>query len=261
MMGEFESGDIEVNLGANVAQVEIQRPPHNYFDQALIAQLADVFEMLDAEPECRVIVLASQGKSFCAGANFGDGSGQKIIGGEGDRHLYDEAARLFKTQKPIIGAIQGAAVGGGLGLALVPDFRVACPEARFCANFTMLGFHPGFAITYTLPALVGQQNANLMMYTGRRIKGEEALAMGLVDLLVSSSELRTAALALASEIASASPLGVVETRATLRAGVLDKIIAATNREKEVQDRLRLTEDFKEGILASSERRKPDFKGR
>ena len=87
------------------------------------------------------------------------------------------------------------------------------------------------------------------------------LAMGLVDVLVSSDELRAAALALANEIASASPLGVVATRATLRAGVLDKIIAATNREKEVQDRLRLTEDFKEGISASSERRKPGFKGR
>ena len=66
-------------------------------------------------------------------------------------HLYIQAMRLFRSKKPIVGAIHGAAVGGGLGLAMVPDFRVACPETRFCANFTRLGFHPGFGLTDTLP--------------------------------------------------------------------------------------------------------------
>jgi len=192
---------------------------------------------------------------------FGDGSGQEIIENVSKRHLYDEAIRLFSTCKPVIGAIQGAAVGGGLGLALMPDFRVGCPEARFCANFTLLGFHPGFGLTHTLPALVGQQNANLMMYTGRRIKGEEALAMGMLDVLVPADQLRAAAFELANEIAAAAPLGVMETRTTLRMGLADKIKAATDREKMMQDRLRETDDFQEGIAASSERRKPDFKGR
>ena len=70
--------------------------------------------------------------------------------------------RLFRARKPIIGAINGAAVGGGFGLALLPDFRVASPESRFTANFVKLGFHPGFGLTHTLPKLIGQQKANLM---------------------------------------------------------------------------------------------------
>jgi enoyl-CoA hydratase/carnithine racemase len=252
--------DICVQMTGHVAVIEIQRPPHNFFDQALIAQLADIFEALDKEEQCRALVLCAQGKSFCAGANFDDGSGQAIIGGGEKRHLYDEALRLFSTQKPIVGAIQGAAVGGGLGLALVPDFRVGCPESRFCANFTLLGFHPGFGLTHTLPALIGQQKANLMMYTGRRVKGDEAFAMGLLDALVPADELRGAAITLAREIATASPLGVIKTRATSRMGMVERIKLATDHEKEIQNALRLTKDFQEGIAASAERRTPDFKG-
>ena len=260
MLAKFGYSDIDVSLQGHVALVEIRRPPHNYFNQELVSQLATAFELLDDESQCRAIVLASQGKSFCAGANFDDGSGHEIIAAGDGRHLYEDAARLFATRKPIVGAIQGAAVGGGLGLALVPDFRVGCPEARFCANFTMLGFHPGFGLTCTLPALVGQQKANLMLYTSRRIRGEEALAMGLLDVLVPADRLRSAAFDLAHEIAGAAPLGVMETRATMRAGLLERFRAATSREKQVQDRLRTTEDFREGVAASSQRRKPDFNG-
>jgi enoyl-CoA hydratase/carnithine racemase len=130
--------------------------------------------------------LAAQGKAFCAGANFGDGSTLDAQGrrpnepGPGVAPLYVEGKRLFRTKKPIIAAVHGAAVGGGLGLAMVPDFRVTCPEARFCANFTRLGFHPGFGLTVTLPAAIGQTKAALMLYTSRRVTGEEAYAMALL---------------------------------------------------------------------------------
>ena len=102
----------------------------------------------------RAIVLCSQGKHFCAGNNFGNQQGNQ----ERDQRtetsgnpLYTAATRLFATKTPVIGAIQGAAVGGGFGLAVMPDFRVVCPEARFTANFVKLGFHPGFGLTHTLP--------------------------------------------------------------------------------------------------------------
>lgn len=260
MPENYSCEDIEVSIENYVARVEICRPPHNFFDQALICGLADIFERLDDDPACRVIVLASRGKSFCAGANFSDGSGQDIIDSANERHLYDEALRLFDNRKPVIAVIQGAAVGGGLGLALVADFRVASPQARFCSNFTLLGFHPGFGLTHTLPLLLGQQKANLLMYTSRRIKAEEALDIGLIDVLVPADELQEAALELAREIARAAPLGVMETRATTRLGLVDKIRQATDREKIIQDRLKDTADFQEGIAASAERREPDFKG-
>src|SRR5262252_4554956 len=265
-MGPFK--DIGVEKSGLVALIEIRRPPNNFFDVSLIHQIAEALEALDEDPGCRAVVLASQGKAFCAGANFGDGSRLTPDGRRADElpqgrvgHLYVEAVRLFRTQKPIVGAIQGPAVGGGLGLAMVPDFRVACPEARFCANFTRLGFHPGFGLTVTLPELIGKSNAARMFYTSRRFTGEEAERMGLVDVLVAQAEVRSAAQRLAAEIAENAPLGVVATRATLRLGLADRVAAATAHELEEQTRLRKSDDFKEGIKAMAERRVPNFVGR
>jgi enoyl-CoA hydratase/carnithine racemase len=259
--------DIGVELSGHVGTIEIQRPPHNYFDIVLINSIADALEAFDKDDKCRAVVLAAQGKSFCAGANFGDGSTLDKSGqrpGEASspvQQLYMQAIRLFGSKKPIIGAIHGAAVGGGLGLAMVPDFRVACPETRFVANFTRLGFHPGFGLTETLPALIGKQNAALMFYTSRRVTGEEACAMGLADMLVPQDQVRDAAHKLAAEIAENAPLAIVATRLTMRHGLAGRVKAATEHELEEQTRLRRTEDFKEGVKAMAERRIPNFVGR
>jgi enoyl-CoA hydratase/carnithine racemase len=263
-MGPFK--DIAVDIADLVATIEIRRPPHNFFDMALIREIADACEALDKTAACRAIVLAAQGTAFCAGAKLGDGADvqdvlvKKAQAGR-TAHLYIEAVRLFRTAKPIVGAIHGAAVGGGLGLALVPDLRVTCREARFCANFTRLGFHPGFGLSVTLPELIGPSKAALMFYTSRRFSGEEALAMGLADVLVAQSDVRKAARDLATEIAQSSPLGVVATRATLRAGLADRVRAATDIELEKQVALRKTADFKEGVNAMNERRLPTFVGK
>ncbi len=261
--------DIGVEKSGSVALIEIRRPPLNFFDVALIQEIGAALEALDDDMSCRAVVLAAQGKAFCAGANFGDGSqldaqgrrpGEPTGGGMAG-HLYIQAIRLFQTKKPIVAAVHGAAVGGGLGLAMVADFRVACPETRFAANFTRLGFHPGFGLTTTLTEAIGRQNAALMFYTSHRVTGEEAYRMGLADVLVPQAEVRDAALKLAGEIAENSPLGLVATRATLRKGLADRVRAATEHELAEQDKLRKTEDFKEGVRATAERRVPNFVGR
>ena len=258
--------DIGVEKSGHVALVEIRRPPHNFFDIPLIKEIAEAFESFDEDVNIRAIVLAAQGKAFCAGANFSDGS---TLDGQGRRPnepgpgvapLYVEGNRLFRTKKPIVAAVHGAAVGGGLGLAMVADFRVACPETRFCANFTRLGFHPGFGLTVTLPAVVGQTKAALMFYTSRRVTGEEAYAMGLADVLVPQQQVRDAAIKLAREISENSPLGLIATRLTMRGDIADRVRKATDHELEEQTRLRKTEDFKEGVKAVFERRLPNFKG-
>src|SRR3954447_7192423 len=138
--------------------VEFSRPPHNYFDGALIGEIADAYEELERGGSCRAIVLCSDGKNFCAGANF---AGKNPA--EGD--LYEQAVRLFAAGLPVVAAVQGAAVGGGLGVALSADFRVAGPDSRFSANFARLGIHHGFGITVTLPLVVGAQRALELLYT------------------------------------------------------------------------------------------------
>lgn len=262
-----DTPDLSLDLRDHVATVEINRPPHNFFDFHLIRQIADTFEALDDNPACRAILLCSEGKSFCAGANFGDGSQVQADGSVegsvnriGIDHLYVEAVRVFAAKKPVVGAIQGAAIGGGLGLSLVPDFRVGCPETRFAANFTRLGFHPGFGLTVTLPRVIGPQRANLMFLTSRRIKGDEAHAWGLLDVLVPLEELRETAWNLAREIAINAPLGVTSTRATLRLGLAQAVREATDRELAEQTWLRRTEDFREGVAATHARREPVFRG-
>ncbi len=258
--------DIGIEKHGRVALVEIRRPPNNFFDIPLIKEIAGAFESFDDDIHIRAVVLASQGKAFCAGANFGDGSTLDSQGrrpnepGPGVAPLYIEGNRLFRTRKPVIAAVHGAAVGGGLGLAMVADFRVTCPEARFCANFTRLGFHPGFGLTVTLPAVIGPTKAALMFYTSRRVTGQEAYAMGLADVLVPQQEVRDAAIKLAGEIGENSPLGLIATRMTMRGDIADRVRKATDIELEAQTRLRKTEDFKEGVKAVFERRLPNFTG-
>ncbi len=259
-MAEFgRFGDISVDLGDDfVAIAEIRRAPNNFFDQTLIGLLADAFEALDAEPRCRAAVLASEGKHFCAGANFAttEQPGLHAVG----QHLYDEAVRLFATRTPVVAAVQGAAIGGGLGLALWPDFRVAVPDARFSANFARLGFHHGFGLSVTLPRAIGQQRALELLYTGARIDGERALAIGLVDRLVPLARVREEARAFAAEIAASGPLAVASIRDTMRGGLAEEIRAATKRERAEQERLQHTADFREGVAAMAERRPPVFRG-
>jgi enoyl-CoA hydratase/carnithine racemase len=249
--------DVTVTIDdAAVATVEIHRPPANYFDAALIRQLAEAYETLDASLSARAIVLCSEGKHFCAGANFGASASPA----DEPRSLYREALRLFAAKTPVVAAVQGAAVGGGLGLALSADFRVASPGSRFSANFARLGFHHGFALSVTLPALAGQQGAADLLLTGRRVRGEEALALGLCDRLVADGEVGPGAHALAFEIAQSAPLAVRAIRATLRGGLLERVEAALEREASEQERLRGTADFREGVTASLERRMPRFEG-
>jgi enoyl-CoA hydratase/carnithine racemase len=254
-------GDVSVEVGDDfVALVEIHRPPSNFFDVDLIRSLAEAYFALDADPSCRAILLASEGKHFCAGADFSAQSRAEALPREGASSLYREAVRLFRAEKPVVAVVQGAAVGGGLGLACSADFRVAAPEARFSANFAQLGFHHGFGLSVTLPLITGHQRALEMLYLGRRIPGDEAFRIGLCDRLVPLPEVRTEGRALAAEIATSGPLAVRSIRQTMRGHLADAVAGATDVEDAAQIRLRPTSDFAEGTRAMAERRPPRFTG-
>src|SRR5215813_11576827 len=253
-------GDVTATVSEFIGAAEICRPPNNFFDAALIGSLADAYEWLD-EQRVRAIVLESAGKHFCAGADFTGRSTAGRVSGNGAGELYEQALRLFQAPLPVVAAVQGAAVGGGLGLACAADFRVASPQSRFSANFARLGLHHGFGLTVTLPAIVGQQRALEMLYTGRRVGGEEAARIGLADRLADPDGLRAAAHELAAEIAASAPCAVRSIRATMRGGLAGRIREATDHEVGEQEQLQRTADFAEGVRASAERRTPRFEGR
>lgn len=254
---------VETSDQGHVRTVTFASPPLNYASEAMLAAIADALEAADRDPEVRAVVLASEGRTFCAGADLADpaGVGGAVPDGEEDPLLrfYAQVVRLFSTAKPIVAAVHGAAVGAGLGLALAADFRVASEGARFAANFTRLGFHPGFALSHTLPRLIGAQAAQLMMLTGDRYKVDDALRWGLVDRV--ADDALAGAQALAATIAEGAPLALIATRATLRPGMRQIVQATLAHEHAEQAKLRVTSDYAEGVAAVFARRAPTFSGR
>jgi enoyl-CoA hydratase/carnithine racemase len=242
-----ELTDLNLTIDGYIATLEIQRPPHNYFDLPLIESIADALEYVDRETDVRAVMLCADGKSFCAGAQLGRAAeGPPPTGNRtGRAHLYREAVRIFEAGTPIVAAVQGNAIGGGLGVAMAADFRVATPDSVLTANFVQLGFHPGFALTATLPRIVGQQAAWRMLLTGERLSGEQALRIGLVDELAPVEQLRERALALCAQLASAAPLAMRSARRTVRRGLADEVRQAVDTE---------------GVKATAERRAPKFLG-
>jgi enoyl-CoA hydratase/carnithine racemase len=254
-------GDVHISRDGHIATVTIRKPPVNSVSVELMRDLADALEGLDRDGVTRAVVLATEGKVFCAGADLSGRASEVGLDSRTSNPLYEQAVRLYSTELPIVAAIQGAAVGAGLGLALVADFRVAAPEARFAANFTKLGFHPGFGLTHTLPRLIGRQNAAHMFLSGERFDAEAALRMGLVDEISDAASLLPRARALAEAVAENAPLAIRSTRKTLRADLAAGVKTATDHEFVEQQWLMKTEDFKEGVKSVAERRPGNFKGR
>ena len=259
-MNRDPQSEIKISRDGLVGIVEIDRPPLNFFDVTLVDTLVRQMQALDADPDCRAIVLAAAGKVFCAGADFGGGFDPEE-GVAMAEALYGNAVRLFEIATPIVAAVQGPAIGGGLGLALTADFRVASDAARFSANFAVLGMHCGFAISTTLPRVVGQNAAAMMLYTGRRLTGTQAKEIGLVDVLVDQGAERAAALELATEIAAAAPIAVQDMRRTLRRGLAEDVRNTLAHELAQQRSHMTTADFREGIRAASKRETPAFTGK
>ncbi|HAQ43770.1 MAG: enoyl-CoA hydratase [Acidimicrobiaceae bacterium] len=256
---------LRTEVHGNVGVVIMDRPPHNFLNFRQIHDIADALEEMQNDMSIRCAVLAADGRSFCAGADFaGDGVGggdDEVVGGDATLALYQGSGRLFDVTLPIVGAIQGPAVGGGLGLAMVPDIRITCPDARFSANFASLGIHQGFGMSVTLPQLLGPSRAAQVLYSAKRYKGEEAVAIGLADECVPSEQVRERALEVATEIAANAPLALRAIKSTLRLGLGDRVREITQREAQLQAELSASDDAKEGIAAVGERRAGNFKGK
>jgi enoyl-CoA hydratase/carnithine racemase len=255
------TASLSASIHGHVAELRFADGELNFASPALLELIADQLDVIDANPAIRCTVLAAEGKVFCAGANLaGDEDLTGADGMDSISRLYFQAKRLFARKKPMVAAVHGAAVGAGLGLALTADFRVAGPATRFSANFTRLGFHPGFGLTHTLPRLIGAQHAAWMMLSSDRVKPDTALAWGLADRLAGDADVLAEAHRMAAEIAENAPLATVAVRATLTSGMADALSAALAHEHAEQTTLKATTDYAEGVASVFERRAANFTG-
>lgn len=228
---------------------------------AFAARIADAA----ADPHSRCLVITGSGSCFSAGADLRAQvqrtEGPARMSHEASYAMYTPFLGVLDVPVPVIGALNGHAVGGGFGLALVCDIRIAARDAKYGANFARLGLHPGMAITYTLPRLVGISRASELLFTGRLIDGEEAERIGLVSRCVAAESVMSEAMVLAREIAAAAPLAVRSMKATMRQQLGWDPRPGAWQEAWAQSATVATADFDEGVKALLEKRPPRFSGR
>ena len=251
--------EIEVERRGAVTLVTLNRPESaNALSIAARDALEAALVAFDADPAARVAVLTGAGdKSFCAGADLRAVPAAPAGGTDsGDRPLV----RDLGLAKPLLAAINGHALGGGLELALLADIRIAAAHATFGLTEARLGSMPGSGGTQRLPRLIGDGHALLMALSAQRIAAAEALRWGLVSRVVSGPELLPAALELAQAIAANAPLSVRAILRAVREGRQMPLVQGLALERELFTLIRATADRAEGRAAFRERRTPDFKG-
>jgi enoyl-CoA hydratase/carnithine racemase len=252
----------------HIATLTLNRPENrNSMTDDVLEGLRACVTRVKEDPELRAVIVTGRGKSFCAGADFKSGAQRdggatrKLLPNERSFAMYSPFLSILGIEIPVIGALQGHAIGGGFGLALVCDIRVANRDARFGANFTKLGIHPGMATTYILPRLVGLPRAAELLFAGRIVSGAEAAELGMVNHAVAEADVMPRALELAREIASCAPIAVRWTKKSLYRNYGWDPVSAAEGEAHAQSRTFETEDSKEGVAALLEKRAPVFKNR
>ncbi len=254
----------------HVCTLTLNQPDkRNPMSPELIEDLPGVIANIRADKSIRAVVITGAGRAFSAGADFRtlagliEQSGLDGIAGvhAGITQLYAAFLPIAELEVPVIAAINGHAVGGGLGIALLADIRLVANEAKIGANFSRLGIHPGLGISHRLTQAVGHQVACELLFTGRLIRGPEAAQIGLCRRALPADEVLSAALTLAQEIAQAAPLAVRAIKKTLRTAGDEDVHSVLQKEAMAQAILSQTADAAEGIQAQMARRTPTFEGR
>jgi enoyl-CoA hydratase len=253
-------------LEGHVATITLNRPENrNSMTEDVLTGLAQAIGRAAADAAVRAVVIAARGRSFCAGADFKTGAqrspgSRPLQPNERSFAMYQPFLSVLDLEVPVIGALSGHAIGGGLGLALVCDIRVANRDARYGANFTRLGLHPGMATTYLLPRIIGVPRAAELLLTGRLISGAEAERIGLVNYALPAEEVDARAHELARDCAQAAPIATRWTKRSLYRHAEWSPHDAARYEAELQSRTIETQDHREGVAALLEKRDPVFTG-
>ncbi|WP_323039952.1 enoyl-CoA hydratase/isomerase family protein [Gemmobacter sp.] len=248
----------------NVATIMLNRPEAmNSLDPETMKELTDAFHDCQMDNSVRVVILTAAGeRAFCAGADLKKTLAVQHSFVEGEFGRGEEESELrIGTEKPVICAINGIAVGGGLELALCADIRIASDKARFGLTEARIGSMPGGGGTQLLPRQIGYSNAMYMMLTAEIIPADEALRLGLVAKIVPHENLLAEAEAIAEKIAGNAPLSVRAIKKVAKDGLDLPLASGLRLERYTWGLIRGTEDRDEGRRAFAEKRKPDYKGR
>jgi len=248
-----------------VALLVLDQPElRNAMSDEMTASWVRAVDHLAGDPTVRVVVVTGEGRGFCSGGNLG------WLASEPEASVDDLRSRMLpfyrawlsirRLEVPTIAAINGAAIGAGLCLALACDIRYAARGARMGVPFTKLGIHPGMAGTYLLPDVVGSAAARDLFLTGRLVDADEALALGLVSRVLAPEDFLADVLATAAEVAATAPVAARLTKRALQHGHAG-IETALEWEALAQPVTLATEDLLEGIRAAQEKRRPVFRGR
>jgi enoyl-CoA hydratase/carnithine racemase len=247
-----------VERDRGVALVTLNRPDQrNAISTAMRADLARTFDELDADPDVRVAVLTGAGVAFCAGVDLKEGAAAAVVGAALTTPPVVRPFELFA--KPLIAAVNGAAVGGGLEIALAADIRIASENATFALTEVRIGSLAGSGGTQRLARAIAPSLAATMVFSGEPIDAETAFKAGLVSQLVPADELVAAARGLAERIAANAPLSLRAAKVALRAAT-EPSQENLALERSLWAQLSTTADREEGRAAFRERRPPRFKG-
>jgi 2-(1,2-epoxy-1,2-dihydrophenyl)acetyl-CoA isomerase len=249
-----------------VAVLTLNRPrAKNALDFALLSALAEGLTRAAQAPDVRAVVLTGNGGAFCSGADLKSAMAEV----QGNFGALDTAIDKYHAiiraivgaPKPVIAAVDGAAVGFGCDLALACDLRIVSTEAYFQEKFVKIGLMPDGGGTFWLPRLIGLARAMELMLTGEPVAAARALEMGLVNRVVTREALREEALGLARSLAKGPPLAFGEMKAAVRAGFGGTIDQALDREKIGQLKCLVSSDCMEGVMAWMEKREAQFTGK
>lgn len=254
-------------LSPGVVQVCLNRPDrHNAMTAAMFDELERMALTLGSEDACRVVVITGTGRAFCAGYDLADAEELPKLGAMAMLSLQERAARALLAVRsmrvPVIAAVNGAAAGGGLSLALAADIRLAAPEAKFNAAFVRIGMSAGdLGASWLLTRLIGPAAASEICFTGRMVGAEEAARLGLVNSVSEAGALLDDAAALAESIVGNSPGGVRLSKRALQANMeITSYAAALELENRGQALLTRGSDMPEALAAFREKRRPIFTG-
>lgn len=253
---------LRVESEARVLAITLNRPEkRNALNAAMIDELQHALEEAADDATCGVVLLTGAGAAFCAGMDLAYLEGLNDKTPEQHRADTEQIAHLLRTlydlPKPTIAAVNGAAVAGGMGLATVCDFTLAVPEAKFGYTEVRIGFIPAIVSAF-LREQIGDKRARDLLLSGRLIEAREASELGLVTRVVSTDELMPEARALAAKILRNSPQAMRATKRLLSDHAQERLDREIEAAIAANVEARATEDFKEGLRAFLEKRKPSF---